>query len=76
MSTPPTPPALVAIFAFDTSNQLAVRQLGSKAGLPIHPGAIAGVPLVLAAIILWQRFSRPVARADADTWAKEPKRKP
>ncbi len=30
----PASPALVAILAFNASNQLAVRKLGSKAGLP------------------------------------------
>ena len=34
MSTLPPAPALVALLAFSPSNQLAVRQLGSKAGLP------------------------------------------
>lgn len=32
-ATPDSPPALVAILAFNASNQLAVRRLGSKAGL-------------------------------------------
>lgn len=54
----------------------AAMGLGSKAGLPIHPGAIAGVPIVLAVIILWQRFRERIPRSDADTWAKEPARKP
>ena len=30
----PSSPALVAILAFNGNNQLAVRRLGSKAGLP------------------------------------------
>ncbi len=34
MSAASALPALVAIFAFNASNQLAVRRLGSKAGLP------------------------------------------
>jgi len=34
MSAVSAPPALVAILAFNASNQLAVRRLGSKAGLP------------------------------------------
>jgi uncharacterized membrane protein YfcA len=50
----------------------AAMGLGSKAGLPIHPGAIAAVPLVLAVIILWSRFRDRVPRAIADTEAKEP----
>ena len=50
----------------------AAMGLGSKAGLPIHPAAIAAVPLVLAVIILWSRFRDRVPRAIADTEAKEP----
>jgi 4-hydroxy-3-methylbut-2-enyl diphosphate reductase len=34
MPTPPPAPELFAILAFNPSNQLAVRELGSKAGLP------------------------------------------
>lgn len=50
----------------------AAMGLGSKAGLPISPGAIAAVPCILAVIILWQRFRDRVPRAGADTEAKEP----
>jgi len=53
----------------------AAMGLGSKAGLPISPGAIAIAPLLIAAIVLWKRFTDPVPRADADTEAKEPPRK-
>ena len=40
MTAMPPLPALVAIFAFDASNQLAVRKLGSKAGLPFTGAAM------------------------------------
>ena len=50
----------------------AAMGLGSKAGLPIPPIAMAVVPGVLAAIVLWQRFKDPVRRSQADTEAKEP----
>jgi len=50
----------------------AAMGLGSKAGLPIPKGAIAAVPAILAAIILYKRFTDPVPRVGADTWAKEP----
>jgi uncharacterized membrane protein YfcA len=51
----------------------AAMGLGSKAGLPISPKAIAAVPLVLAVIIIWSRFRDRVPRAVADTVAQEPK---
>lgn len=51
----------------------AALGLGSKAGLPIPPLAVAVVPLLLAAIVLWQRFRHPVPRTAADTEAKEPR---
>jgi uncharacterized membrane protein YfcA len=51
----------------------AAMGLGSKAGLPIPPAAIAVVPAVLAVIVLWQRFREPIQRAQADTEAKEPR---
>jgi hypothetical protein len=54
----------------------AALGLGSKAGLPIPGAVIAGIPLVLAAIVLWERFRDRVRRADADTVAQEPKVKP
>jgi uncharacterized membrane protein YfcA len=54
----------------------AAMGLGSKAGLPIPPSAIAAVPVILAIIILWRRFSDRVPRAIADTEAKEPAPKP
>jgi uncharacterized membrane protein YfcA len=50
----------------------AAMGLGSKAGLPISPKAIAAVPLVLAAVILWSRFRDRVPRHAADTVAQEP----
>jgi hypothetical protein len=50
----------------------AAMGLGSKAGLPIPPAAIAVVPAVLAAVVLWQRFREPIRRTAADTEAKEP----
>ncbi len=53
----------------------AAMGLGSKAGLPIPPAAVGAVPLVLGAIILWQRFIDPVPRATADTEAQEPPRR-
>ena len=51
----------------------AALGLGSKAGLPIPPVAIAAVPLLLAVIVLWERFRHPVPRSVADTEAKEPR---
>jgi uncharacterized membrane protein YfcA len=51
----------------------AAMGLGSKAGLPIPPAAIALVPGVLAAVVLWQRFREPIRRTAADTEAKEPR---
>jgi membrane protein implicated in regulation of membrane protease activity len=51
----------------------AAMGLGAKAGLPIPPAAIAAVPLILAAVVLWRRFRDPIPRAMADTEAKEPK---
>ncbi|MEO7192292.1 MAG: sulfite exporter TauE/SafE family protein [Vicinamibacterales bacterium] len=51
----------------------AAMGLGSKAGLPIPPYAIAAVPFVIAAVVLWQRFTHRVPRADADTVAQEPR---
>jgi uncharacterized membrane protein YfcA len=50
----------------------AAMGLGSKAGLPIPRYAIAAVPLILAAVVLGQRFHDRVPRAHADTEAKEP----
>ncbi len=50
----------------------AAMGLGSKAGLPIPMAAIAAVPCVLAAIVLWRRFTDRVPRAGADTEAREP----
>jgi uncharacterized membrane protein YfcA len=52
----------------------AAMGLGSKAGLPIPPWAIAVVPGIIAVIILWQRFRNRVHRSDADTVAQEPRR--
>jgi len=50
----------------------AAMGLGAKAGLPIAPWAIALVPIALAAIVLWERFTDRVPRATADTEAREP----
>jgi uncharacterized membrane protein YfcA len=50
----------------------AAMGLGSKAGLPISPRAIAAVPLVLAVIVLYGRFRDRVPRHAADTQAVEP----
>lgn len=50
----------------------AAMGLGSKAGLPIPPYAIAVVPCILAVIVLWDRFRNPIPRSAADTVAKEP----
>lgn len=50
----------------------AAMGLGAKAGLPIPREAIAAVPCILAAIVLWRRFADRIPRADADTVAKEP----
>jgi hypothetical protein len=50
----------------------AALGLGSKAGLPIPPLMMAAIPLLLGAIVLWQRFRHPVPRSSADTEAKEP----
>jgi uncharacterized membrane protein YfcA len=51
----------------------AAMGLGSKAGLPIPRASIAAVPLVIAILVLWQRFTDRVPRAMADTVAKEPR---
>lgn len=50
ISAPP-PPGLIAILAFNASNQLAVRQLGSKAGLPF-----TGTDLAMATTRLESSF--------------------
>lgn len=52
----------------------AAMGLGVKAGLPIPPAAIGAVPVLLAVVVLWQRFTDRVPRAGADTEAKEPER--
>lgn len=54
----------------------AAMGLGSKAGLPIPPAAIAAIPGLLAVIILRKRFQDRVPRAQADTEAKEPVARP
>ncbi len=46
--------------------------LASKAGAPIPPFVIGIVPLILAVIILVDRFRNRVSRAEADTEAQEP----
>ena len=53
----------------------AAMGLGSKAGLPIPPYAIAMVPFIMGAIIIWRRFQDRIPRAAADTEAQEPIRK-
>ena len=50
------PPALVAILAFDAQNQLAVRSLGSKAGLPF-----TGTDLAMAIARLESAFTQHTA---------------
>jgi len=50
----------------------AALGLLSKAGVRMPPAAIAAVPVLLAVIVLWKRFSEPVPRAVADTEAKAP----
>lgn len=50
----------------------AAMGLGSKAGLPIPPWAIAVVPGILAVIVLWERFRHRVHRYEADTVAQYP----
>jgi hypothetical protein len=47
------PPAIVAILAFDARNQLAVRRLGSKAGLPF-----TGTDLAMATARLESAFTQ------------------
>lgn len=46
--------------------------LASKAGAPIPPAVIGAVPVVLGAVILWERFRDRVAREDADTVVPDP----
>ena len=50
------PPALIAILAFDARNQLAVRRLGSKAGLPF-----TGTDLAMATARLESAFTQHTA---------------
>ena len=50
------PPAIVAILAFDARNQLAVRRLGSKAGLPF-----TGTDLDMATARLESAFNQHTA---------------
>jgi uncharacterized membrane protein YfcA len=50
----------------------AAMGLGSKAGLPIPPWAIAVVPGILAVIVLWERFRNRVHRHEAETVAQYP----
>jgi 4-hydroxy-3-methylbut-2-enyl diphosphate reductase len=59
MSTTSAPPALVAILAFNASNQLAVRRLGSKAGLPF-----TGTDLAMATARLESSFREHTAPAE------------
>ena len=58
MSSPPAP-ALIAILAFNASNQLAVRRLGSKAGLPF-----TGTDLAMATARLESSFREHTAPAE------------
>ena len=53
------PPAIVAILAFDARNQLAVRRLGSKAGLPF-----TGTDLDMATARLESAFNQHTAPAE------------
>jgi uncharacterized membrane protein YfcA len=41
--------------------------LSSKAGAPVPPAVIAGVPVIIGALVLWERFSDRVPRQKADT---------
>jgi hypothetical protein len=43
--------------------------LSSKAGAPVPPAVIAGVPVIIGALVLWERFHDRVRREDADTEA-------
>ena len=53
------PPAIVAILAFDARNQLAVRRLGSKAGLPF-----TGTDLAMATARLESAFTQHTASVE------------
>lgn len=46
--------------------------LASKAGAPIPPWVIGAVPLILAVMVLYERFHDRIGRAEADTEAPEP----
>jgi 4-hydroxy-3-methylbut-2-enyl diphosphate reductase len=59
MSALSAPPALVALLAFNASNQLAVRRLGSKAGLPF-----TGTDLAMATARLESSFRNHTAPAE------------
>lgn len=59
MSAVSAPPALVALLAFNASNQLAVRQLGSKAGLPF-----TGTDLAMATARLESSFRQHTVPAE------------
>jgi uncharacterized membrane protein YfcA len=50
--------------------------LASKAGAPIPPWVIGAVPLILAVMVLYERFHDRVGRAEADTEAPEPEPAP
>lgn len=50
----------------------AAMGLLTKAGVPIPPVVIGGVPVILAVIVLWERFHDRISRAEADTEAQEP----
>ena len=41
--------------------------LSSKAGAPVPPTVIAGVPVIIGALVLWERFRDRVPRQRADT---------
>jgi uncharacterized membrane protein YfcA len=41
--------------------------LSSKAGAPVPPAVIVGVPVIIGALVLWERFSDRVPRQKADT---------
>jgi 4-hydroxy-3-methylbut-2-en-1-yl diphosphate reductase len=59
MSSVAAPPALFALLAFNASNQLAVRQLGSKFGLPF-----TGTDLAMATMRLEAAFRQHTAPAE------------
>lgn len=59
MSAVSAPPTLAAVLAFNASNQLAVRRLGSKAGLPF-----TGTDLAMATVRLESSFRQHTVPAE------------